>query len=605
MSNFEVIALDTSVPQLRAPGAGNGYAFTSGTNTLGVWTTDGLGIGTSSPGAKLEVNAGANTDIRVNTSGSGYLQLGQFTNGAFIGTSSSSSTAGVLRFGTAGTAQVWLDTSGNLGLGTSSPAAKLDVRGAIWANYSSNGTAFFTSNGTSSDLTISTATNETRLFNAGGAASLVFGTNSTERMRLDPSGNLGIGTSSPGYKLEVNGSAAGVKNSNGNAVEFHVNNTNASARDWVLLSTGSSWAGGGQTGYFNIYDNTAGQQRLTIDTSGNLGLGVTPSAWGGAFRAIELPNVSFVGAAGPYFISYANCYYNNSSQFIYKTSSYATNYQQALGQHQWFTAPSGTAGDPISFTQAMTLDSSGNLGVGTTSPGYPLEVRKDQNAGTKLGVQNQNSGAAALAGIDFQAYGGGWQIEVPASTTFVNPLRFSFNGSERVRIDSSGNLLIGTTTAGGLGATISNSTSSPTYAVCGSASTGANYGFTLYSSGASANRFLVDYAGNIFATNPTISAISDRRLKENVRDLDVGLDAILALKPRKFDWKAGKGKDIKNDRGFIAQEFEQVFPDLVDDWADPAPEGEEPYKSVRQDLIPVLVKAIQELTARVAQLESR
>ena len=118
--------------------------------------------------------------------------------------------------------------------------------------------------------------------------------------------------------------------------------------------------------------------------------------------------------------------------------------------------------------------------------------------------------------------------------------------------------------------------------------------------------------GTVNATNTTISAISDQRFKENVRDLDVGLNAIMALKPRKFDWKAGKGKDIKDDRGFIAQEFEQVFPDLIDEWKDPAPEGEEPYKSVRADLIPVLVKAIQEqqalitaLTARVAALEAQ
>jgi len=94
--------------------------------------------------------------------------------------------------------------------------------------------------------------------------------------------------------------------------------------------------------------------------------------------------------------------------------------------------------------------------------------------------------------------------------------------------------------------------------------------------------------------------------------LDVGLDAVMALKPRKFDWKEGKGKDRKDDRGFIAQEFEQVFPDLVDEWKDPAPEGEEPYKSVRQDLIPVLVKAIQELKleldaakAKIVALEAK
>jgi len=110
--------------------------------------------------------------------------------------------------------------------------------------------------------------------------------------------------------------------------------------------------------------------------------------------------------------------------------------------------------------------------------------------------------------------------------------------------------------------------------------------------------------GTVFATNTTISAISDARFKENVQDIDVGLGAILALKPRKFDWKDGKGKNIKGDRGFIAQEFETVFPNLIDEWKDKAPEGEAPYKSVRQDLIPVLVKAIQELTARVEALEA-
>ena len=73
----------------------------------------------------------------------------------------------------------------------------------------------------------------------------------------------------------------------------------------------------------------------------------------------------------------------------------------------------------------------------------------------------------------------------------------------------------------------------------------------------------------------------------------------MALKPRKFDWKEGKGKNIKGDRGWIAQEFEQVFPDMISTWKDEPPEGEEPYKSVGADLIPVLVKAIQELKAEL------
>jgi hypothetical protein len=174
------------------------------------------------------------------------------------------------------------------------------------------------------------------------------------------------------------------------------------------------------------------------------------------------------------------------------------------------------------------------------------------------------------------------------------------------RITSGGNFLVGTDNAAenaGPGMKVLNT--GGTVALVSTVSDSSQQGFEMYSTGAAAYRLYVNYAGTIHATNTTISAISDQRYKENICDLDVGLDAVLALKPRKFDWKTGKGKDIKNDRGFIAQEFEQVFPDLVDEWKDPAPEGEEPYKSVRQDLIPVLVKAIQELTARVAQLESK
>ena len=172
-------------------------------------------------------------------------------------------------------------------------------------------------------------------------------------------------------------------------------------------------------------------------------------------------------------------------------------------------------------------------------------------------------------------------------------------------LDASGNLLVGKT-AVGFGTVGVESSSSGLLAATRSASTdGASATMMVYSTGAAAYRFYVGMGGTVFATNTIISAISDARLKENVQDIDIGLGAILALKPRKFDWKAGKGKDIKGDRGFIAQEFEQVFPNLIDEWKDPAPEGEAPYKSVRQDLIPVLVKAIQELTARVQTLETR
>jgi hypothetical protein len=130
-----------------------------------------------------------------------------------------------------------------------------------------------------------------------------------------------------------------------------------------------------------------------------------------------------------------------------------------------------------------------------------------------------------------------------------------------------------------------------------SESTNANTTYHVYSTGAGAYRFYVGMGGTVYATSTTISSLSDIRFKENVRDLDAGLTEIMALRPRLYDWKEGKGPDIKNARGFIAQEFETVFPDLIDTWKETPPEGEDPYKSVRADLIPVLVKAIQELKA--------
>jgi hypothetical protein len=180
-------------------------------------------------------------------------------------------------------------------------------------------------------------------------------------------------------------------------------------------------------------------------------------------------------------------------------------------------------------------------------------------------------------------------------------------------LDASGNLLVGTTSVNSVGSAtgfvfspdFQNVSGNGTLYVGNSASTNSQAGINLYSTGVSAYRFYVGMAGTIFATSTTITGISDQRLKENIRDLDDGLDVVMALKPRKFDWKEGKGANIKNARGFIAQEFEEVLPDMIEEWRDPAPEGEEPYKAVNANLIPTLVKAIQELKAEIDSLKSQ
>ena len=178
-------------------------------------------------------------------------------------------------------------------------------------------------------------------------------------------------------------------------------------------------------------------------------------------------------------------------------------------------------------------------------------------------------------------------------------LQFSRGGSEFMRITSTGELLVGTTSySGNGGVSIQPSATRPQVYCGGSSTSNSDSTYLVYSSAASAYRFYVGYGGTISATNTTITGISDQRLKENIRDLDEGLATVMALKPRKFDWKAGKGADIKNARGFIAQEFETVLPDMIETWRDPAPEGEEPYKAINANLIPTLVKALQELNAK-------
>jgi hypothetical protein len=111
---------------------------------------------------------------------------------------------------------------------------------------------------------------------------------------------------------------------------------------------------------------------LTLDYKGNLGLGVTPSAWGASFYKVieggDSNNSSAIGFRTDTngIELFANSFFNGTNN-IYKYNGSASLYQNTNGEHIWYNAPSGTAGNAISFTQAMTLDASGNLMVGDTS----------------------------------------------------------------------------------------------------------------------------------------------------------------------------------------------------------------------------------------------
>ena len=120
----------------------------------------------------------------------------------------------------------------------------------------------------------------------------------------------------------------------------------------------------------------------------------------------------------------------------------------------------------------------------------------------------------------------------------------------------------------------------------------------------SSTKFYVDYAGVVYASNTSITSLSDERLKENVKDLDTGLSDILELKPKRFDWKEGEGTGEKNVSGFIAQDVEDTnFSDLVGNFKHNSLDDCKSFQY--SGLIPALVKSIQELSAKVEELESK
>jgi hypothetical protein len=166
---------------------------------------------------------------------------------------------------------------------------------------------------------------------------------------------------------------------------------------------------------------------LTIDSSRNLGLGVTPSAWGSSFKAFDILQQSSIAAENDAFNITLNAYYDTS--WKYKATGKAQRYVQYDGNYYWFNAPSGTAGNAISFTQAMTLGSNSGLSIGTPSaaPSQGLLVNGVGTFNTDLNVGNGttsvslaiNRGAAANGnGLRFQtAATNNWYIGSAATST--------------------------------------------------------------------------------------------------------------------------------------------------------------------------------------------
>ena len=561
----------------------------------------------------------------------------------------------------------------------------------------------YTGNGDSSNINYALVGNKTGspylgIPNNGVGLDLVYGTSfsfcfqETEALRLTSTSlytasgiNVGIGTSSPLDKLDVVSASATyrnrIRNSGANEATllFQNSSTGTATNDGLYLGILGS-----MDAYLWNYENnpiifgTNNTQRMVLDSAGNLGLGVTPSAWDTTpYKAFQIgsgvgsasvigrnDNVNGGGLA-------LNAYYS-STGYKYIGSSYASLYIQSSGSHLWYTAASGTAGNAISFTQAMTLDASGNLLVGATSTIYGSRLTVSYNAVTTNGpiiVDSRafgiNRGGAQYLGGQYNTAGNyrafGGIVGLKENATDGNSagyLGFYTNGNaadpaERARIDSSGNVGIGTSSPSQKLSVKAGNGDQAVFDNAGERYTQVNWsnsgalkgaiwadntnslfemyghtgiGLSFYTNAlerariSAAGGFSVGTtadpgAGAIYATGNITAYYSDARLKTVSGKIENALDKVAKLSGVYYtnnDVAKSFGYDSDEVQvGVLAQEVEAVMPEIVKaapfdlDENNNSKSGEH-YKTVQYEkLVPLLIEAINELQAKVKLLENK
>jgi hypothetical protein len=676
-------------------------------------STTTVGAEINSDGGIRSTKSSTNTNLATNNGGSLMLTNSSATDGNFsnIGgynsnglvvaqinliNSSHASRTGALAFMTHNGSdlpeRMRIDSAGNVGIGTSSPGVKLHVNSGATAEVlrieATTNPLFSMFNAGAREFYIQTQS----VIDVWGQANkdMRFGTNDAERVRITSAGSVGIGTSSPSANLDIVTPTGTAKiklgnNTLGGGSYLNLQGAPASKHWFVAgnyniggaLEFIQSTANGGST--------PAGTASMLLDSAGNLGLGVTPSAWD-TLTAFQIKNGSVYGySTGDVSIGVNNYY--GTSNFRYITSSVAAGkYTISGNEHYWYQAPSGTAGDAISFTQAMTLTAAGNLGIGTSSPAAKLDIigpsaasspylskaiqfapsnfptrtwslnyddtgssgngfnisaastkilYLNGNGNVGIGTTSPNATLEALsstAGAEISRFEGNYSAsgtvnltnwrrsggavasvmryndantDMEFGTTTSHPQAFITGGTERARIDSSGNLLVNTTSATGSARFVveQNTTTANPMAVSNPRSTAStDYSILFYRNASIVGSIQTTLSSTAYVTS------SDYRLKENIAPMTGALDKVAQLKPCTYNWKL----DGEASQGFIAHELAEVVPECVTGEKDAVDaEGNPQYQGIDTSfLVATLTAAIQEqqaiiesLTARVSALE--
>jgi hypothetical protein len=565
-------------------------AFTlGGTVSGGGNQINNVVIGTSTPLAGSFTTLGASSTATLNTLvSSGATLTGGTINGMTVGATTASTGA----FTTV-TATGLITSTSNTGSFVAKRSTVNDYSGVYYEtasvkkwlvgmreNLASNNLIVFDETSVVDRLTISTAglavtgtLSATGTLSGGtsGTAYSFSGSAPATSLTLNSSGNLGVGTASPAYKLDVVRSGNGLTASigNGTTATYFYNDGSSTyiAGDSAVNNSMYIFPSGNLIGW----TTTNGTTKMVLDGSGNLGIGTSSPGGKLTVKTGTNENLSVLtGGSGDMRISALN------------DAASATVQLSIQGSPLYFRGSGGAIN--------ATLDSSGNLLVGTTSAGGLA------SGGRGLIEVNGTSDSAFGMKANGTTYGYLYNSasEFRVANITANPVTFFTNNTERMRLDSSGNLFVGATA-------LSSDANFFGY------SPGNTFGDFGHSSGVASTtpyiRFI--YAGSVIGsitqsgtTAVLYNTTSDQRLKENIQNAESASSLIDSLQVRQFDWKA----DGSHQRyGFVAQELVTVAPEAVHQPAD----TDEMMAVDYSKLVPMLVKEIQSLRARVAQLESK
>jgi hypothetical protein len=580
--------------------------------TGGAYVSGNVGIGTTNPSQKLQVQNGGILVKGAATPNINFEPAGSLGNAdiSFDGTTFnvvSNSSSAVLVLGTYSAERLRITAIGNVGIGTTSPAENLHIH-----NPNTSLAVIRLSGSAVSQTPFNIRQGIVGTSNAG--FSIYDVNNSATRFAIDSSGNVGIGTNNPGSKLTVAG-------------QFQSTQAN------------STTTGGGQ-----IYLNGATGNRIDFAGVGYATPATTTRSVGTKIvldPQITASNVDY--AIGVENTAIWSSVPSSASQFKWYAGT--TNIATLFGTGQLVlgtTSLTGTASQPLQVTGGAYV--SGNLGVGVTNPGSKLDIVGDIRFGKqdysfqsiqkvatlnadgisgvyptgsfrfytypgyintstlKLGIRGQDdvlgetsdlvtivSTSATSGNIGIGTTNPSQKLHVQGNARITGEL-YDFNngaGSTGQILQSVGTGISWTTFSGGSTVTVSDdtTTNATRYLVFEDVTSGTSSSINVSSTKLTFN----PSTGALSATD--FNSTSDINLKENIKPIENSLDKIMQLNGIEFDWKENKKPSI----GVIAQEVEKVFPSLVKTAEN---------KSVNYNgLVGVLIEAIKELKKEVEELK--